>query len=152
MANAELKHRLYTHCVYYVEERMGRIREEMNQHQLAANEETKSSAGDKYETGRAMAQLEIERNAVQLMEAEKLMTLLNSIDPSGNTHVAVSGSLVTTSKGMYYIAISIGLVTIDQQSCYVVSSDSPIGKQLLGKRAGDELVWRNETYRIEKVD
>jgi hypothetical protein len=65
-----IKESLYNHCMRYVQERIARIQNEIDLHQAAANEETKSSAGDKYETGRAMAQLDIERNSVQLREAE----------------------------------------------------------------------------------
>lgn len=146
------KESLYNYCVQYVEERIARIQDEIGLLQAAANEETKSSAGDKYETGRAMAQLEIERNAVQLKEAEKLRSFLQGIAREGTSAVIVPGSLVTTSKGVFYVAISLGAVTLDEQKYLVVSPDSPIGKLLLGKRAGQELLWRSERYSIVRVE
>ena len=146
------KDSLYNHCVQYVEERIARIQNEIDLLQAAANEETKSSAGDKYETGRAMAQLEIERNAVQLKEAERLRSFLQGIVREGTSAVIVPGSLVTTSNGVFYVAISLGVVILDQQKYLVVSPDSPIGKLLLGKRAGQELLWRSERYSIVRVE
>lgn len=147
-----IKELLYNHCMQYVEERIARIQNEINLQQEAANEETKSSAGDKYETGRAMAQLEIERNLVQLKEAEKLQSFLQHMALEHTGEVIVPGSLVTTSKGVFYIAISLGAVTIEQQTYVIVSPDSPVGKLLLGKRAGQEMAWRNEGYAIVSVD
>lgn len=146
-----IKNALYNHCIQYVEERIARIQNEIDMHQSAANEETKSSAGDKYETGRAMAQLEIERNLVQLNEAEKLRSILHGIVREVTADHVVPGSLVTTSNGVFYIAISIGDVTVEQQSYFVVSPDSPIGKLLLGKRVRQEIVWRNEKYIINTI-
>lgn len=147
-----IKESLYHHCVQYVEERIARIRNEIDIHQADANEETKSSAGDKYETGRAMAQLEIERNSVQLREAEKLKSILHNMVLNNTSDVVVPGSLINTSKGVFYIAISTGAVTLNQQTYFIVSNDSPIGKLLLGKRTGQELEWRNETYKIVSVE
>ena len=147
-----IKESLYNHCMQYVVERIERIQNEIDTYQAAANEETKSSAGDKYETGRAMAQLEIERNSVQLREAEKLKSVLQSIVPGNSTDVVVPGSLITTSKGVFYLAISIGEVMLNQQNHFIISSDSPIGKLLLGKRAGEEIVWRNVVYKIESIE
>lgn len=147
-----VKESLYNYCMQYVEERVERIQNEIDAHQAAANEETKSSAGDKYETGRAMAQLEIERNSVQLREAEKLKAVLQSIVPQSSGKVIVPGSLIATSKGIFYMAISIGAVSLSQQNYFIISSDSPIGKLLLGKHVGQEILWRNETYRIESIE
>ncbi|HEX5170201.1 MAG TPA: GreA/GreB family elongation factor [Cyclobacteriaceae bacterium] len=147
-----IKESLYNYCMQYVEERIARIQNEIDLQQEAANEETKSSAGDKYETGRAMAQLEIERNAAQLKEAEKLRSFLQSIVRESTSEVIIQGSLVTTSKGVFYIAISIGAITLHQQSYFIVSPDSPIGKLLLGKKVGETMMWKNERYNIMKVE
>ena len=47
--------------------------------QEAANEEGKSSVGDKYETGRAMMQIERDKAAQQLDEALKLKNIIDQI-------------------------------------------------------------------------
>jgi hypothetical protein len=87
-----------------------------------------------------------------LREAEKLKSILQNLVVDSTTDIIVPGSLINTSKGVFYIAISIGAITIDQQTYFIVSSDSPIGKLLLGKRAGQEIVWRNEIYKIASVE
>lgn len=146
------KEALYKHCLDYVHQRIARMREEIERAQYSANEETKSSAGDKYETSRAMAQLEVERNMTQLKEAEKLQSIMQSLTSFNTTDVIMPGSLVTTPKGIFYIAISLGLITQGQKQYFIISADSPIGKLLMGKRNGDSITWNSFLYEIQNVE
>jgi transcription elongation GreA/GreB family factor len=148
----KVKEELYQYCVTYVQQRIARIQAEINEAQASANEETKSSVGDKYETSRAMAQSEVERNTVQLKEAEKLMSTLQGFTAFTSSEIVVPGSLVKTSRGIFYIAISLGLVTQAHQAYFIVSADSPIGKLLLKKRAGDVITWQSQSYEIQSVE
>jgi transcription elongation GreA/GreB family factor len=143
---------LYAYCTNYVRQRLARTQEEISKIQSSANEETKSSAGDKYETGRAMAQLEVERNTAQLREAEKLQGILLNLRTIGNTDVVIPGSLVKTSKGIFYIAISLGLITLEQKQYFIISTDSPIGKLLMGKKIGDFATWNKQIYSIQAIE
>jgi hypothetical protein len=146
------KETLYAHCLQYVEQRIARIQEEITRVQASANEETKSSAGDKYETGRAMAQSEIERNTFQRMEAERLHATLTNLNQSTPFALAAPGALVTTSKGVFYIAISLGSVTLQNKPYFIVSAESPIGKLLIGKKAGESITWNGNLHEIKKVE
>ena len=143
---------LYQYCSNYIQQRIHRFEEEINRAQSAANEESKSSMGDKYETSRAMIQLDIERNMIQLREAEKIKSVLLSISTALSTNIAMSGSLITTSNGVYYIAISIGLVNLQAKDYFIVSSDSPIGKLLLGKKTGDVILWQGNEIKIQNIE
>jgi transcription elongation GreA/GreB family factor len=146
------KETLYAHCLQYVEQRISRIQAEITRVQASANEETKSSAGDKYETGRAMAQNEIERNTLQRLEAERLQSVLTNINQSNSFSVGAPGALVTTSKGVFYIAISLGAVPLQGKTYFIVSADSPIGKLLIGKKVGDLITWNGNQHEIKKVE
>ena len=64
-----LKHELILRCHQYADSRIATARQAMSEAQTAANEESKSSIGDKYETGRSMMQIEGEKAAHQLAEA-----------------------------------------------------------------------------------
>ena len=68
----------------------------MNDAQRSANEEGKSSAGDKYETGRAMMQIERDKAANQLEEALKLKRILDQIQPEVQHERILIGSVVIT--------------------------------------------------------
>jgi len=133
-------------------ERITRLKTEIKKTQASANEETKSSAGDKYETGRAMAQLEIEKNTTQLREAERLQCMLQAIHLDLVSEIIIPGSLVVTSKGVFYISISIGLTEIDKKQYFIIAPDSPIGKLFMGKKEGDVVSWNNNKYEIQTID
>lgn len=147
-----LKEKLYQHCLDNIEERLTRAKVEIAQIQSSANNETKSSTGDKYETGRAMAQLEIERNTQQLLEAEKLLATLTDLKKNRPLNKAGRGSLVHTSQGIFYIAISVGLVEVDQEKIFVISDQSPIGKLLMGKKVDETISWNGKGYDILKIE
>ncbi len=119
--------------------------------QLAANEETKSSAGDKYETGRAMAQNDRNLYARQLSEAQKDMAILNSIDLKREYTLISTGALTETSIGYFFIATSIGIIPLKNQKVMVTSQDSPMGLILKGKRENDQVDFRNNKINIISV-
>lgn len=146
-----MKVELYQLCVEFVENRIALFSGAINDAQEGANSQTKSSAGDKHETGRAMAQLETEKNAQQLMEAKKLRAVLSQIDPKKLTETIELGSLVETSNGWFYIAISAGKLVHEGTMVFAVSPTSPIGRELLGKKKGDQLKFNGRPIAIKIV-
>ena len=102
-----------------------------------AENDSKSTAGDKHETGRAMMQLAREQLGKQLLEAEHKRASLSRIDgQSIHTQIA-EGSVVTTSENILFIAAPIGKIRFEGMDLFVISVQSPLGKLLLGKEAGD---------------
>lgn len=119
--------------------------------QQSANEETKSSAGDKYETGRAMAQLEIEKNTIQLGEAKKLKQVLDQISTDRETAIVALGSVVFTNQGNFFIAISAGQFVIDSKTYFALSPNSPIGLKLIGLQVHDSFSFNKKEYQISNI-
>ncbi len=122
----------------------------INSAKESKNNETKSSAGDKFETGRAMMQIEQEKNEMQLGKTLQLKSLLKQVDLKKQHETVGFGSLVITNRGKYFIAIGIGKVEVDGEICFAISVDSPVGKLLLGKRVGEEIEFRG-TIEIKKI-
>lgn len=147
-----IKKVLYQHCLAYVQTRIDTATEAMQAAQESANSETKSSAGDKYETGRAMAQLERDRHAQLLADAQRMMADLEKMNPDATSLVAMPGSLVQTSRGTFFISISAGKITLDGADYFAVSPASPIGALLLGKRVGEVATFNRMTYNVLSVD
>jgi transcription elongation GreA/GreB family factor len=145
------KQQLHVLCLAYVEQRITAAAQAIQSAQASANEETKSSAGDKYETGRAMAQLEIEKNSTQLAEAQKLKQVLSQISPEKKTETVQSGSLVLTNQGNYFIAIAAGQFTLENKIYYAISPSSPIAQKLLGLKKDDGFVFNKKEFVIEKI-
>lgn len=145
------KERLYAFCEAFVNTRLTRIHSGIDQVQEALASETKSSAGDKHETGRAMLQLEREKLGQQLKEAEKMSQILAKVPlDTQTTHIGL-GSWVKTSKATYYLAISAGAYNTEEETAFCISMATPIAKALLGKSAGDTAVFNDTILRIEKV-
>jgi transcription elongation GreA/GreB family factor len=116
--------------------------------QNSANQETKSSAGDKYETGRAMMQQEKDKYALQLEQALELQQQLEHLDPAITHQEIQVGSLIRTNEGYYYLAVSLGKVKVEQNTVYVLSAAAPLGLALLHKRMGDKLVFQQRTIQV----
>lgn len=147
----DLKKELHCLCISYVQNRIDTVMQAINAAQQAANEETKSSAGDKYETGRAMMQQDTDRNRAQLTEANKLMVALNQINVDFISETVLPGSLVVTNNGKFYIAISAGTLLLNGEIYFAVSPGSPIGLKLKGQKAGDEFSLNDKRYKIESI-
>jgi transcription elongation GreA/GreB family factor len=148
---SDLKRELYSQCLNYVQKRMEAAQLAINEAQKASNDDTKSSAGDKYETGRAMMQQETDRNMVQLNEANKLKVALNKINPNIVADKAENGSVVLTGSGNFYIAVSAGVLTVNGENYFAISPASPIGLKLLGQKAGAEFKLNDKIYHIKQV-
>ena len=147
-----IKESLYEYCKRFLDERVETLKRAIAESRQSSWEDTKSSAGDKYETSREMIQGEISQNQRQLEEAEKLYPVIEQIKNSSNeSGTVVVGSLVKTDKGLFYIGIPIGMVEQEKQSIAVISSSSPIGLLLMGKKMGDPFVFQNKTYTIESI-
>lgn len=146
-----VKVKLHSLCVAFVEERIASAKQAILQAQASANEETKSSAGDKYETGRAMAQLEIENNAKQLAEASRLIQSLGQIRSDQESRCVQLGSVVYTNQACYYIAISAGRLVVDGVTFLAVSPASPVGMKLMNLGAGATIDLQGKSTIISKV-
>ena len=146
-----IKQMLLSKCYEYVEQRIDTSRQAMNDAQASANEEGKSSAGDKYETGRAMAQIERDKAAQQLDEALKLKSVLNTINSSLANDVVTLGGLVMTESDNFYLAISIGRVNVDGFDFLVIAPTSPIGQSLLKLKKGNQFSFNRKVQVIQEI-
>lgn len=151
MTDISLKSLLHKKCLEYAYQRIENIAEAIANAQSSLNDDQKSSAGDKHETSRAMAQLEQEKNASALHEANELKNTLLRIDEFSANEIAGTGSLVITDKGNFYISIAAGKLNIEDKIFFAVSPASPIGKAILGKRIGERFRMNNMDYAIEAM-
>jgi transcription elongation GreA/GreB family factor len=147
----EAKQKLFDYCVSYVTQRINNANEAIRAAQESANEESKNSSGDKYETGRAMMQINVEQNLTQLGEAMRLKSILEKINKTLKSDTIQNGSLVVTDQEKYFIAVSIGQVKIDDESFFVISAESPVGMKMIGLRAGQSFSFANRSQRIDEV-
>ncbi|HYG04389.1 MAG TPA: 3-oxoacyl-ACP synthase [Chryseosolibacter sp.] len=146
-----IKIRLVDACRKYVAEKVEHLQQAIRDLQNAANEETKSSAGDKYETGRAMAQLEIEKLTVQLHKTLPLHQALDKVETRLKVDVIDHGSVVFTDGGNYFIAISAGVIIVNNDSYFAVGINAPIALALRGKKTGDVVDFNKKKLLVKNV-
>ncbi|UMB53252.1 3-oxoacyl-ACP synthase [Lutibacter sp. A64] len=139
----KIKQQLLEQCFHFVRQKSAVISQSIASNKNDLFSETKSSAGDKHETGRAMIQLEMEKSSQQLAEIEAMNAVLNKISIEKSSEVVCLGSLIKTSKGTYFLAISVGKILVEDATYFAISSQSPIGKQLLGQKIGGTLAFNN---------
>lgn len=151
MTIEQLKTELVAQCDRQLEERYKKIKYSIAGIEEALFEESKSSAGDKHETARAMLQIDRENAGRQLQEVEKVIQILNKIDVKVNSDYGRLGSLVYTDKFIYFISISIGNVVVENENYLCVALNSPVGIQLSGKKNNDEYTLNGIVYKIRQI-
>lgn len=147
----KIKEQLLKACEGDIEKRIQSIRALLDSLEESRNNETKSSVGDKYETGRSIIQIEEEKNKNRLFQAFQAQQELSRIDSEKICQQVETGSLVQTNTGNYFIAIALGKIKLEDITYYCISINAPIGMQLKGHRAGDEIIFNNRNIKIIEI-
>ena len=150
----ELKQHLITHLISLLDDRMAVAWKAMEAAQESANDQSKSSAGDKYETSRSMGQLDRNMHARQYEQARQERTILERLQAAQEqgTHERVAlGSLVKTTAGYFFIAVSAGAISLEGQTILAVSAATPIGQALVGKVVKDTFLFKAKNRKIEAI-
>lgn len=126
------------------------LQSEIEQLRLDISSDSKSTAGDKHETSRAMAQLEMEKLGNQLLDYQKQIQWLRQLENVSSEIVRI-GSLVQLSNGWYFVGLGIGKFQFENQSVFCLSVQSPLGAQLLQKKVGDEITLPTMKLQLEKI-
>lgn len=144
----EIKQKLHRKCTEYIDDRIQSIQKKLDDIQESRSNETKSSAGDKHETGRTMMQIEEQKMTVQLYAANDVRQILQKIDAKILQSEIGLGSLVLCNTGSYYIAISSGKMKIEDSTYYGISLQTPIAKMLLGKSREAKIEFNGKTIEV----
>ncbi len=151
LAKLAFKKKLLQSCILILEKRIAVAHEAMQQAQEAANSEEKSSAGDKYETSRAMGQLGRDMNAKQLEEAQRDLAFVNSLSPDRLNDSAQPGSVVVCEEIIYFISLGLGTIEVQDKKVIMLSSNAPVAREIHGKKAGDSFEFRGSKTKILDV-
>jgi transcription elongation GreA/GreB family factor len=147
----QFKVRLYQALLSEVDQRAANLITSLNDALDSTANETKSTAGDKHETGRAMAQLEQEKIGSQIAEITKLKEILFRIQPEKTSTKVELGSLVETSTGIFFISIGIGAFQFEGISVFCITPMAPVCQLILGKQAGEQVEWQGKKIEINLV-
>jgi hypothetical protein len=132
-------------------ERIAAATKAMDEAQEAANSEEKSSAGDKYETGRAMGHLQKEMHARQLAESVKELSTLHAIPTEPLCQEGRAGAYLEAEDVAFFISAGLGRQVIDGRTVLFLSPHAPLAKGLLGKKVGDRVLFNKTMVQILEV-
>jgi transcription elongation GreA/GreB family factor len=109
--------------------------------------DTKSSAGDKFETGREMMQREMDKLSALIDTTENSLKKLQSLPSAAAAAIVCEGSLVETDQENYFISIGFGKI----DDVYAISVESPLGALLKGKKIGESVEMRGKKITIKSI-
>ncbi len=115
------------------------------------NNDTKSSAGDKYETSREMTQIELNKISDMLTLNNTIIQDILKIDASIEHQTVELGSIVITTTDKYFISVAFGKIKLENDEYYAISKTSPFAVAIKGKKAGDKILFQNREIEILEV-
>lgn len=148
------KEEIHNRLLHELTSRMDRLEQAWKDLLESNQQEGKSSAGDKHETGAAMVHLELQQLGRQLDELRRQLEEVYQSRPEKSAVIGqVSlGSLVSTNVGLYYMITGYGKLQCVDQEVYVIGRTSPSGQAIWGKSVGDGFEWgrvKGEVISIE---
>ncbi|MDZ7900242.1 MAG: GreA/GreB family elongation factor [Arcicella sp.] len=146
-----MKKKLIEYVKNHLDQRIQNSMAAMQAAQESANSESKSSAGDKYETSRAMGHLDREMHGRMYQQAQQERQIVERLDDTITYKKGALGAFMKTSMGDFFLSVSIGQVEIDGQKVMIISPQSPIGALLMGKIVGDSFEFRGNKAVVEFV-
>lgn len=147
----QLKKELIELCDTQLKEKKQMMLTSLASLQEALTNESKSSAGDKYETGTEMIQIEKQKIQTQLGVLESNFKLLHGATNASAKESVQNGTLVITNNAKYFIGPSLGKVTINENVIFVISPSSPIAQAMLQLKTGSEFQFNGQGIVIEEV-
>jgi transcription elongation GreA/GreB family factor len=148
----ELKAKVYQSALTLLNEKNRLLKEERNTMLEGILEETKSSAGDKFETSREMMtqdlmtlEIQIKQSKVDLDEIQRLQAIKETAP------TVQEGSMVKLGSDWFMLAVSVGQINVDDQKVYLLSKNSPLGQLILGKKKNDQVNFRGKNQLIEEL-
>jgi len=138
-------------CQALIEQRIQTTRGLINDAQQAANSEEKSSAGDKYETARAMGHMAKDMHARQLAEHLKELAHLQEVNVTEIYNAVSTGAFVQCSNIALFIAAGAGKQVVDGRQVLFLSPTAPLAQLIKNKKVGDSFMLNGVSMVIEEV-
>lgn len=113
--------------------------------------ESKSSAGDKHETGRAMLHLEQEKNRNIMAGLLGQNNLISQLEKLKEKELVTPGSVVDTGELVFFIGLGLGRFKVKNREVVFISDQAPLAQKIMGKRKNDVFEFMNKTYSITSL-
>jgi len=145
------KQKIHSHYLQLVQDKIDVFKDMIAQLADDAQNDAKSSAGDKHETALSMMHLEQEKLTQKLKENLDFKALLEKIDASSVSEKIALGSLVKANGIYLYLSAALPKIAIDGVTVLALSPQSPLGSKLIGNEKGFSFEIQSSRYNIECV-
>jgi transcription elongation GreA/GreB family factor len=136
----------------HITSRIQHTLDELDGMQASNADNAKSTAGDKHDTERAMVHMEMENLTQRLQQARRMLHELEAFKKIRHVPTEViSGSLVSTDRGVFLIGIACGRVSFNARFITGISIQSPLGKQLIGRKTGDIIALNGNKFTLSEI-
>lgn len=142
------KESILSGIILHLTKKMETIRSQIQD--LSISNDVKSSAGDKHETAKSLAQLEQEKLGIILHDLESNLLLMKKISSDWQDNVRI-GSLILMDGDYYFIGVAAGSVQIEGITIFCMSTNAPLAKQCLGKKKGENFQWQGKNKTISEI-
>jgi len=144
------KIQVFNTCIALIDDKIQNLEKILQELTEGIENESKSSAGDKHETSRAMMHNEQEKISKQLLETSLQKGLLEQIGSAPIENEIQLGSFIKTNKGYLFLATALGKIKVGDTDIFVLSNQSPLGYKLMGLKKNESAVINGITYRVEE--
>ena len=152
MNKGEFKSLIINQMIFDVEEKIQLSKDQINSINQSKSSATKSSAGDKHETSRAMMERELVMAKSQHQKSQQQKLDIENLQKSAiSTENIGIGSFIHTTTGYFILGIGLGKIEVEGSICFAISPASPIGKNLLGKKVGDSFEFNGSIIEIISI-
>jgi transcription elongation GreA/GreB family factor len=146
------KEKIIATCNVLLQGKITDLNAALNSVNEAANNETKSTAGDKHETAKAIMQLEQEKLSNQLTLLNTQLNDLQKIDTNKQHAVIGNGSVVKTNNGILFIGVGLGKIKVADLDIFAISPLSPLANLLHGKKLNDSVNLNVVNYTVLEIN
>lgn len=134
-----------------LKQKISDIQTEISSLRQEMSEDTKSSAGDKFETSREMMNQSINRLQDSLQQQKKQLQQLEGLKNSKPTEKVGMGSYVCTEKANFLFGLAFGKVNSSKDNIFALSLNSPLGRIFLDQKVGDTVKMNQTNYTIKSI-
>ncbi len=127
------------------------IENEINDLRMGMANDGKSSAGDKYETSREMAQQEIQQLSAQLATLQQQSIGLQHMQNEETNTYSQHGSILETSTHYFLLGLALGNFELNSKSGIGIGVKAPIYGQFLNLKIGDLITLGGKNHEILAV-
>jgi transcription elongation GreA/GreB family factor len=131
---------------------LAEARSAMEELSSSLGKETKSTAGDKHETGRAMVQREMEQAGERLARCEAFQAMAIRLDLDRARVQVGPGAIVVSGQARLLIGVGLGPFEVPGLGRFqAISADAPIAEVLAGAAEGEVREFRGQPWTIESL-